>query len=418
MATYEFFNAQTDKRTQSDVLEQLIDVIGNDVSSSETRRKYQMWVTGSETGPGVTSSLFQTVFDQDYTLQTANPVFDTTIGLHTSSLLVTQGTTSYDSINDQYYFPSNSLMMREKIDIYRTFAQQLLGNDTTAFTFISGSFNGTSIVGEKIKEALFFTFKRLFSRDQLKRETYALRMFFSGSAPNAVAISDLTSSGTAEKIYTDLGSSTNVNYSFQGGSVGTLIDTATTNAVGLIWHDQGIIVLDASRIFNVTQSITGSIQSITTLTEPFTGSLLSSSLYGSTGSLFYRASIDGVLDHICSTRFTGSDATAMAFQNQTNINSSVYFCKFSADRFNYSSNPTYTDSDGRIVVIDPGQEDIQRSFTFITSIGLYDADNNLLAVAKTSRPILKNFQREYTIKCRLDFLKKASTRLYVQAKKA
>jgi hypothetical protein len=93
----------------------------------------------------------------------------------------------------------------------------------------------------------------------------------------------------------------------------------------------------------------------------------------------------------------------MAFQNQTNINSSVYFCKFGADRFNYSSNPTYTDSSGRIVVIDSGQEDVQRSFTFITGIGLYDADNNLLAVAKTSRPILKNAQREYTVKVRLDY---------------
>lgn len=403
MATFEFFNAQTDKRTQSDVLEQLIDVIGNDVSSSVTRRKYQVWVTGSGTGPGVTSSLFQTVFDQDYSLQTANPVFDVTVGLHTSSLLVTQTTTSYDAVNDQYYFPSQSLMMREKIDIYRTFAQQLLGNDTQAFTFISGSFDGTSVVGTSIKEALFFSFKRLFSRDQLKRETYALRMFYSGS--NAT-VSDLSSSGTAEKIYTDLGSATNVNYSFPGGSVGTLVDTATTNAVGLIWHDQGIVIVDASRVFNVTQSITGTIESVTTLTQPFEGSLLSSSVYTSTGSLFYQASVDDILDYVCSTRFTGSDATVMAFQNQTNINSSVYFCKFSADRFNYSSNPTYTDSDGRIVVIDAGQEDIQRSFAFITSIGLYDADNNLLAVAKTSRPILKNYQREYTVKVRLDYARK------------
>jgi hypothetical protein len=408
MATFEFFNAQTDKRTQSDVLEQLIDVIGNDVSSSVTRRKYQVWVTGSGTGPGVTSSLFQTVFDQDYSLQTANPVFDVTVGLHTSSLLVTQTTTSYDAVNDQYYFPSNSLMMREKIDIYRTFAQQLLGNDTQAFTFISGSFDGTSVVGTSIKEALFFSFKRLFSRDQLKRETYALRMFYSGS--NAT-VSDLSSSGTAEKIYTDLGSATNVNYSFPGGSVGTLVDTATTNAVGLIWHDQGIVIVDASRVFNVTQSITGTIESVTTLTQPFEGSLLSSSVYTSTGSLFYQASVDDILDYVCSTRFTGSDATVMAFQNQTNINSSVYFCKFSADRFNYSSNPTYTDSDGRIVVIDAGQEDIQRSFAFITSIGLYDADNNLLAVAKTSRPILKNYQREYTVKVRLDYFAKKNIRI-------
>jgi len=406
MATFEFFNAQTDKRTQSDVLEQLIDVIGNDVSSSVTRRKYQVWVTGSGIGPGVTSSLFQTVFDQDYTLQTANPVFDTTIGLHTSSLLVQTITTSYDAVNDQYYFPSTSLMMREKLDIYRTFAQQLLGDDTKPFTFISGSYNGTSVVGTSIKEALFFSFKRLFSRDQLKRETYALRMFASSSAVGG--LENVT--GTDERIYTDLGSSTNVNYSFPGGSVGTIVDTATTNTVGLIWHDQGIVVLDASKAFAATQTLTGSIESVSTLTEPFTGSLLYSGT-GAANALFGSASIDDVLDYVCSVNFTGSDATVMAFQNQTNINSSVYFCKFSADRFNYSSNPTYTDNDGRIVVIDAGQEDIQRSFAFITSIGLYDADNNLLAVAKTSRPILKNYQREYTVKVRLDYFRKKNIRI-------
>ena len=406
MATYEFFNPQTDKRTQSDVLEQLIDVIGNDVSSSVTRRKYQVWVTGSGTGPGVTSSLFQTIFDQDFSLQTANPVFDATVGLHTSSNLVQKTTTSYDAVNDQYYFPSTSLMMREKIDIYRTFAQQLLGNDTQAFTFISGSATGATI-----KEALFFSYKRLFTRDQLKRETYALRMFYSGSTPGGVGpYSNLSTSGTAEKIYTDLGSSTNINYSFPGGSVGTIVDTSTTASVGLIWHDQGIVILDASRIFDVTQSITGTIQSVNTLTEPFTGSLLESSV-NKLNTLFYSASIDDILDHVCSTRFTGSDATVTAFQNQTNINSSVYFCKFQADRFNYSSNPTYTDNDGRIVVIDPGQEDIQRSFSFITSIGLYDADNNLLAVAKMSRPVLKNYQREFTIKCRLDYARKKNIRI-------
>ena len=350
MATFQFFDLQTDKRVQGDVLEQVLDVIGNDVSSSTSRRKALVWVTGSGTGTGVTSSYVQTVFDQDYTLQTANPVFDITVGLHTSSLLVSRTTTSYDSTNDQYYFPSSSMMMREKIDLYRTFSQQLLGSKNKAFTFISGALNGT-----EIKEAVFVSFKRLFFRDQLKRETFALRMFYSGSAYTA----SLIAPGTNEKIYTDLGSTSNVNYSFPGGSVGTLVDTATTSSVGLVWHDQGIIILDASRVFDATQSINGTIKSITTTAQPFSGSLLSSSVYGY-NSLFYSASVDDILDHLCSTRFTGSDATVMAFANQTNINSTVYFCRLAADRFNYSSNPTYTDSNGRIVVIDPGQEDIHQ----------------------------------------------------------
>jgi hypothetical protein len=50
-----------------------------------------------------------------------------------------------------------------------------------------------------------------------------------------------------------------------------------------------------------------------------------------------------------------------------------------------------------------GQEDTQQSFTYVTSIGLYDANDNLLAVAKLSRPVLKNPERDLTLRVRLDY---------------
>ena len=69
----------------------------------------------------------------------------------------------------------------------------------------------------------------------------------------------------------------------------------------------------------------------------------------------------------------------------------------------YSSNPTFTDSENRIRVIDVGQEVNQKSFTFPTSVGLYDSNNNLLAVAKLSRPVEKNNEKDLTVRVRLDF---------------
>ena len=79
------------------------------------------------------------------------------------------------------------------------------------------------------------------------------------------------------------------------------------------------------------------------------------------------------------------------------------FCRASADEFNYSSNPTFTDSSGNLVVIDDTTDSTQKSFSFITSVGLYDASNNLLAIAKLSRPIEKNDEKDLTIRIRLDF---------------
>jgi len=114
-------------------------------------------------------------------------------------------------------------------------------------------------------------------------------------------------------------------------------------------------------------------------------------------------SMDNIIDHFASCRFSSGTLTAMTFQNITNINSSLIFCRATADEFNYSSNITYTDADNRIVCIDEGQEDTQRSFSFVTSVGMYDANDNLLAVAKLSRPVEKNDEKDVTFRIRLDF---------------
>jgi len=384
MAVFKEF-AASDVKTARSFLNQLVDIINQDISGSTTRKKYQVFVTGG-VGPGVTSSLFQTVFDQDFTLQTANPVFDMTIGFSSASALVQNANYSIDS-NGKYIFPSQSLMMREKMDLYRLHAQSLLGDATEQFTITSGSTIST------IKEALFLDFKRLFARDQIKRETFAIRLNPSAALTNSYNINRTGQAAT--KIYSDIGSNQNKEFSF-GGQVSTIVDSSNTDIpVGLLFIDKGIAVLDVSRSFDQTTFLSGTISAMSVSGQTgFSGSL---------GQFMVSASVDEILDHVCSTRFSGSAATACTFQNITNINSTIYFCNMAADEFNYSSNPTFTDADSRIVVIDQGQEETQRSFVFVTSIGLYDANDNLLAAAKTSRPILKDDERNLTLKIRLDF---------------
>jgi len=119
--------------------------------------------------------------------------------------------------------------------------------------------------------------------------------------------------------------------------------------------------------------------------------------------LLVSASVDQILDHFATCRFQSGTLTAMTFQNVTTINSTLIFCRATADEFNYSTNPTFTNSSGRIRVVDQGQEDTQRSFTFPTTVGLHDEFGNLLAVAKLSRPIEKNDERDVTFRVRLDF---------------
>ncbi len=385
MATFQAFDNQ-DIRATTSYLNQLVDIIGSDVSSSATRREYQVFVTGG-LGPGVTSSLFQTIYDQDFTLQTANPVFDITYGFATGSELITELAPAIDA-NGKYIFGSDTLMMREKLDIYRLFARQLLGDETATFTATAPNSNNTI----EIKEAIFICFKRLFARDKVKRETFAMRFFTSASNddPNFKVV------GNTAAILTDINSSTNKFFEV-GGEAAVVVDSAvTTNPYGLLFLDRGILVLDMSRSFDQAQDISGSIDCVTNTSGI---AQVSASLCRFATS----ASVDDFVDHLCSTRFTASNETTMTFQNVTNINSTIFFCRANPDSFNYSSNPTFTDDNNRIVVIDEGEELDQESFTFVTSIGLYDDNNNLLGVAKLSRPVLKDSERDLTFKVRLDF---------------
>tara|TARA_A100001515_G_scaffold61890_1_gene48681 strand:- start:1413 stop:2666 length:1254 start_codon:yes stop_codon:yes gene_type:complete len=406
----------TDIRTARSFLNQLIDVIQEDISGSTTRKKYQVFVTGG-VGPGVTSSLFQTIFDQDFSLQTANAVFDMTVGLFSSGTTVT-GVKSGEDSAGKFLFPSTSIMMREKIDVYKQFAQNLLGNADSAFYAPFSSTDTTSVATSgRVNEALFFNFKRLFHRDGIKRETFAVKMYTSASigdpGQGGVNLTETSESGSA--IFTDVGAASNRESAF-GGQVGNVVDSANTaNNVGLIFYDKGIVVLDASKIISGTQHVSGVIDGMspaagdgaTAAGKVVIGNAAHNARAKFIPDLFTSASIDDIVDHFATTRFSSGTLTAATFQNQTNINSTLFFCRATADEFNYSSNPTYINSDNRIRAIDTGEGisegGSQLSFTMVTTVGLYDSQNNLLAVAKLSRPVEKNYEKDITFRVRLDF---------------
>lgn len=397
MATFKELSPQ-DIKTSKSTLNQLIDIVQEDISGSNSRRAYEVFVTGG-VGPGVTSSLFQTVYDQNFSLQTANPLFDITIGLYESGSTVADASTGQDSTG-KLLFPPNALMMREKVDLYKQFAQNLNGNSETPFYAPYGSTD----TANRIDEALFVTFKRLISRDQIKPETFAIKMYQTASRENYAEPNLYETTTTGSAIFTDLGASTNRLFGFSG-QVGNIVNSANTSeTVGLIFYDQGSCILDISKIISGSQFVSGAISSVTTGSGiDFIG--------GSTGNLdakfipdlMVSASIDNIIEHFASTRFQSGSLTAIAFQNSTRINSTLVFARASADEFNYSSNPSYVDDDNRIVVIDQGQESNQQSFSFVTGIGLYDANDNLLAVGKLSRPVEKNPEKDITFRLRLDF---------------
>ena len=82
-----------------------------------------------------------------------------------------------------------------------------------------------------------------------------------------------------------------------------------------------------------------------------------------------------------------------------NVSTRHFFVRATNREFNYSNNPTYVNTNGRFA---------ETSFetdpkTYFTTVGLLNDANEMIAVAKTSQPIEKSFDKEVLIKVKLSF---------------
>lgn len=86
--------------------------------------------------------------------------------------------------------------------------------------------------------------------------------------------------------------------------------------------------------------------------------------------------------------------------SQENITSDYVFIRPQNAEFNYSTNPSFiSGSTGEVIY----PTFINNPQTYITTVGLYNDANELLAVAKLSRPLVKDFTKEALIRVKLDF---------------
>jgi hypothetical protein len=95
-----------------------------------------------------------------------------------------------------------------------------------------------------------------------------------------------------------------------------------------------------------------------------------------------------------------SGGASFLINSQETITSDYIFVRPQSSEFNYSENPSFiSGSTGEVIYSDF----INNPQTYITTVGLYNNNNELLAVAKLSRPLSKNFTSEALIRVKLDF---------------
>ena len=91
----------------------------------------------------------------------------------------------------------------------------------------------------------------------------------------------------------------------------------------------------------------------------------------------------------------------ITFNNTTELNSKIYFCRAKHNQFNFSTNKTYTNpTNGKLRV---KEEESDSPVAYITTIGLYNQAGELLAVAKLSEPLKKDPTNELNLRVRLDY---------------
>lgn len=270
-------------------------------------------------------------------------VFDGAPAASTSTPLL-DFTFGYHSSSGYNSPASTSASQNEKIKVYREMASSLLGDADAQFN-----------IGGNSAACFFVMIKRSLQKDELKKSSVAVNISQSGFV-------DLVDTNAATAFQQTI-----------GGDYGYL-KSGTTN-VGQVWYNAGVIVLGVQNVFANDSIIWSGTVSLS--------------------AALSKTTIDSCVDGL------RTKLNKVTFHNQTNLYSSLYFCRATNSEFNYSSNPTFVDDTKRIRVT--SGSNILQTRTYITTLGLYDANDNLLAVAKVNKPITKSPDNEATFKVRLDY---------------
>ena len=382
--------------------------------------------------------MFQSVFDYPYLSSSANHIFDISVGYSTGSVL--SGNIKQVARTEQ----------EKKIQIYNQMAQVLVGHDKDANIRAfdqDGDVTGNPATG-KIHEAFFINFSRLLTKDEIKKGSFSMTLGVSPHYGGADAPSELTGDLRKHTSRTIVIKDTNAENDYRinspAGEYGILSASSgnTTNAItapiahgrttgsayptspgniGLIFYQAGVVVLDArafARARDASQDAADFGQGqVTASTNPKLVYHLTGGILNSASCMMHRQVVDAAGGEPAAERnsdvyalLTGSSIQTacdslrhrilnVSFNNTTELNSTVYFCRANHNEFNYSSNPTYlTESQIRVKNV-PSDMPV----SYITSVGLYSPDNELLAVAKLSEPLRKDPTNELTLRVRLDY---------------
>lgn len=416
-----------DVTTTKTLLHEAIPITGAILSGTYTSGQGRDEDNGTYTTPveynikNYSHGMFQSVFDYPHLSSSANHILDISVGYSADSNLsgTINGVADGHSGGDTALKRTARTQQEKKIAMYNQMAQVLMGHDKDGNVQRFDADGNLGTADDKMDEVIFLNFSRLLVKDEIKKGSFQIKF----STEQAKATVDMSHAAGIAHILTigDTNAQNDFRINSPAGEYGILSASHTalggkqslahggsTSAgqVGLIFYQAGVVVLTAS-IFNGvgnTAAANGTGQG---------GGILNQAVSMSIGGAFnaHRIGVSaGQHDANINQMLTGSKIQNIAnnirerlydvsFNNTTELNSTVYFCRANHNEFNYSANPTYL-ADSKIRVKDVPSD---MPISYVTSIGLYSPDNELMATAKLSEPLRKDPTNELTLRVRLDY---------------
>jgi hypothetical protein len=266
----------------------------------------------------------------------------------------------------------NSLMSTRAI--YGQYRNVLLAPTDGFFSVYSGS----TSAAHNLNSFFAVNINRARYRERLDPGNFSVRL--TGNMGTVTLIDD--SRGTDENVVTAGRVFNLVSGSLNIGSALTASIRSYTasngQGYGLYYPDMGVILLNPDALRVMVDSRINRAPG-----------------FSAAGTYYIQNAASGAMRIL--TAAAGQD---FQLRRTENVSTSHYFIRANNREYNFSNNPTFiTGSTGQFVwgtfEKDP--------HVYITSVGLYNDANELLAVAKISRPIEKTFDKEVAIKVKLDF---------------
>ena len=270
--------------------------------------------------------------------------------------------------------------------IYKQYAGLLL-----APTEVTGGFNiskqgsHAAALSAKDEEIYIMSSRRSNMKDRINKGTWTVT--FSGSAADlsGVVLKLTDDSSTTSPTATPVGD----RYNIVSGAAGTAHNAATSQSFGFFYPDMGIMVYSATEL---SASIPG-------------GDAIApgATIFNSGSQKGFGFLKNTTVDSNPALRLVncllGAPA-ALTFRDEEDQVSAQYFCRVRSGQMNFSNNPTFISGSLNEV----RQKTMKGNpSVYITSVQLYNASGDMVAVGNLSTPLKKNFSSEATIKVKLTY---------------